>query len=83
MIHAYNKEYLSDAMENLGEAFDYAVHAQNLNLNRFSSLFNNFYHEVERDLTLQKSPTYWIGLGKANLLKITCSSYRSALRSGS
>ena len=27
MIHAYNKEYLSDAMENLGEAFDYAVHA--------------------------------------------------------
>ena len=41
MIHAYNKEYLSDAMENLGEAFDYAVHAQNLNLNRFSSLFVN------------------------------------------
>lgn len=41
MIHAYNKEYVSDAMENLGEAFDYAVHAQNLNLNRFSSLFVN------------------------------------------
>ncbi len=41
MIHAYNKEYVSDAMENLGEAFDYAVHAQNLDLNRFSSLFVN------------------------------------------
>ena len=39
MIQAYNKEYVSDAMENLGEAFDYAVHAQNLNLNQFSSLF--------------------------------------------
>ena len=41
MIHAYNKEYVSDAMENLGEAFDYAVHAQNLSLNQFSSLFIN------------------------------------------
>ena len=41
MIQAYNKEYVSDAMENLGEAFDYAVHAQNLNLNQFSSLFVN------------------------------------------
>ena len=41
MIHAYNKEYVSDAMENLGEAFDYAVNAQNLSLNQFSSLFIN------------------------------------------
>ena len=41
MIHAYNKEYLSDAMENLGEAFDYAVHAQKMSLNQFSSLFVN------------------------------------------
>ena len=38
MIHAYNKEYVSDAMENLGEAFDYAVHAQNLNLNKSEAI---------------------------------------------
>ncbi len=41
MIHAYNKEYLLDAMENLGEAFDYAVNAQGLTLNQFASLFIN------------------------------------------
>ena len=41
MIHAYNKEYLPDAMENLGEAFDYAVNAQGLTLNQFASLFIN------------------------------------------
>lgn len=41
MIHAYNKEYLSDVMENLGEAFDYAVHAQNIGLNQFALFFVN------------------------------------------
>ena len=41
MIHAYNKEYLPDAMENLGEAFDYAVNAQGLTPNQFASLFIN------------------------------------------
>ncbi len=39
MTHAYDEEYLSDAMENLGEAFDYAVNAQGLGLDQFSSLF--------------------------------------------
>lgn len=41
MMHAYNKDYLSDAMENLGEAFDYARHSQNLSLNQFMTLFIN------------------------------------------
>lgn len=41
MIHAYNEEYLSDAMENLGEAFDYAVYAEGLSLNDFMYLFIN------------------------------------------
>ncbi len=41
MIHAYSKEYLPDAMENLGETFDYAVNAQGLGLNQFASLFIN------------------------------------------
>ena len=41
MMHAYNEEYLSDAMENLGEAFDYAFHAQNVSLSQFASFFVN------------------------------------------
>lgn len=41
MIHAYSKEYLPDAMENMGETFDYAVNAQGLSLNQFASLFIN------------------------------------------
>lgn len=39
MTHAYNEEYLDDAMNNLGEAFDYAVHCQKLTLNQFAELF--------------------------------------------
>ena len=41
MMHAYNKDYLSDAMENLGEAFNYAKYSQNLSLNQFMTLFIN------------------------------------------
>lgn len=39
MTHAYAEEYLSDAMENLGEAFDYAVNACSLGIDEFMDLF--------------------------------------------
>ena len=39
MTHAYAEEYLSDAMDNLGEAFDYAVNACSLNIDEFMDLF--------------------------------------------
>lgn len=38
-MNAYNEEYLNDAMDNLGEAFDYAVNACGLTLNEFMELF--------------------------------------------
>lgn len=39
MIRAYAEEYLDDAMENLGEAFDYAVNACKLDIDEFMNLF--------------------------------------------
>ena len=39
MIHAYNDAYLSDAMNNLGEAFDYAVNCCNIDIDEFMNLF--------------------------------------------
>lgn len=39
MTHAYAEEYLSDAMDNLGEAFDYAVNACSLDIDEFMDLF--------------------------------------------
>ncbi len=39
MTHAYAEVYLSDAMDNLGEAFDYAVNACPLDLDEFMDLF--------------------------------------------
>lgn len=39
MTHAYAEEYLSDAMENLGEAFDYAVNSCKVTLDVFMELF--------------------------------------------
>ena len=39
MTHAYAEEYLNDAMDNLGEAFDYAVNACSLDIDEFMSLF--------------------------------------------
>ena len=39
MIHAYAEEYLNDAMENLGEAVDYAVNACGLDIDEFFHLF--------------------------------------------
>ncbi len=39
MPHAYAEEYLNDAMENLGEAFDYAVNACALDIDEFLELF--------------------------------------------
>jgi hypothetical protein len=39
MTYAYTEDYLDDAMENLGEAFDYAVNACHLDMNEFMRLF--------------------------------------------
>lgn len=39
MTHAYAEEYLSDAMDNLGEAFDYAVNVCYLDIDEFMNLF--------------------------------------------
>ena len=39
MIRAYAEEYLNDAQENLGEAFDYAVNACKLGIDEFMDLF--------------------------------------------
>lgn len=39
MTHAYAEDYLSDAMDNLGEAFDYAVNACSLGIDEFMELF--------------------------------------------
>lgn len=39
MTHAYAEKYLNDAMENLGEAFDYAVNACSLGIDEFMDLF--------------------------------------------
>ena len=38
-MNAYDESYLDFAMKNLGEAFDYAVNACGLRINRFASLF--------------------------------------------
>ena len=39
MMHAYDEQYLDDAMRNLGEAADYAVNACNMTLQKFFDLF--------------------------------------------
>lgn len=39
MIHAYNEQYLDDAMRNLGEAFDYAVNQCKIDADDFMDMF--------------------------------------------
>ena len=39
MMHAYDEQYLDDAMRNLGEAADYAVNACKMTLQKFFDLF--------------------------------------------
>lgn len=39
MTYAYGESYLDDAMNNLGEAVDYAVHACNVSADDFMSMF--------------------------------------------
>ena len=41
MVHAYNQVYLTDAMTNLAEALDVAVHVYNFKLDFFMHLFIN------------------------------------------
>ena len=38
MIHAYDEQYLSDAMRNLGEAFDFARNVCQIELDTFLSM---------------------------------------------
>ena len=38
-MHAYDEQYLADAMRNLGEAVDYAVNACNMTIENFFRLF--------------------------------------------
>ena len=39
MIHAYDEKYLDDAMQNLGEAVDYAVNSCGITMENFFDLF--------------------------------------------
>ena len=39
MIHAYDEQYLDDAMKCLGEAMDYAVNGCGLDMDAFLQLF--------------------------------------------
>lgn len=39
MMNAYNKQYLDDAMRNLGEAFDYAVNDCGIEAGKFMEIF--------------------------------------------
>ena len=39
MIHAYDKQYLDDAMRNLGEAFDYAINNCRIEIDDFLDMF--------------------------------------------
>lgn len=50
MIRAYDKEYLDDAMQNLGEAFDYAVNACGIEIDEFMQMFivSGFSEQFEK-----------------------------------
>ena len=50
MIHAYDKNYLDDAMQNLGEAFDYAVNVCGKEIDEFMQLFivSGFSEQFEK-----------------------------------
>ena len=50
MIHAYDKDYLDDAMQNLGEAFDYAVNACGIEIDEFMQMFivSGFSEQFEK-----------------------------------
>ncbi len=39
MMHAYDEKYLSDAMKNLGEAFDYTATVLNIPMDDFLDVF--------------------------------------------
>lgn len=50
MIHAYDESYLNDAMNNLGEAVDYAVNCCHLTIDEFFDYFiaSPFARQFER-----------------------------------
>ena len=39
MMHAYDEQYLDDAMQNMGEAFDYAINCCGMEPNIFMDMF--------------------------------------------
>ena len=65
MKKAYVANYLDDAMQNLGEAFDYAVNACQLDLEIFFSLFIS---TGIADLFADGSPKYVVGTSGSELV---------------
>ena len=64
MIHAYNENYLDDAMRNLGEAFDFAYAVSHLELDNFFAMFIN---SGIADLFGNGHPKYVAGLSGTEL----------------
>lgn len=65
MIRAYAEEYLNDAQENLGEAFDYAVNACKLGIDEFMDLF---IAEGFADAFGKGNPKYLSGISGTELV---------------
>ena len=65
MIRAYAEEYLNDAQENLGEAFDYAVNACKLGIDEFMDLF---IAEGYADAFGKGNPKYLSGISGTELV---------------
>ena len=65
MIRAYAEEYLNDAQENLGEAFDYAVNACKLGIDEFMDLF---IAEGYADAFAKGNPKYLSGISGTELV---------------
>lgn len=65
MIRAYAEEYLNDAQENLGEAFDYAVNACKLGIDEFMDLF---IAEGYADAFSKGNPKYLSGISGTELV---------------
>ena len=64
MTHAYNEEYLDDAMKNLGDMVDYAVHDCGYELDEF---FNLFISSGIASLFERGNPKYVTGMSGVEL----------------
>ncbi|MCF0111849.1 MAG: helix-turn-helix transcriptional regulator [Erysipelotrichaceae bacterium] len=65
MIRAYDESYLDWAMKNLGEAFDYAVNACGIAMDRFAELFvsSGYAEQFQKG-----NPKYIVGLSGSELV---------------